>query len=186
MRPMKYDEFFEEILERNEKVAEWNHVTDNWKEETLKIQGELVIEESKEFDNAVGVVDVVKELVDCLVVQGYFFNLTMFFKPLKIHHFKDHYNATLKQAFTMQRMGFNILLAFDKVIESNYNKFDNYREDMLDKYDEHCKYLEKDGRYSNVKWERAGEYVVYRSGEGKLLKGRNYQEPDLSWLQEAA
>lgn len=77
MRPMKYDEFFEEILERNEKVAEWNHVTDNWKEETLKIQGELVIEESKEFDNAVGVVDVVKELVDCLVVQGYFFNLTM-------------------------------------------------------------------------------------------------------------
>ena len=186
MRPMKYEEFSEEILERGKKVWDWNVLAKNWNPEHIPKQRSFVKEEINEYESALGKVEIIKELVDCLVVQGYLVDLCEVFATDRLEKAIEMHKITIEDAFLLHRMGFNILLAFDKVIESNYSKFDNYREDMLDKYDEHCKYLEKDGRYSNVKWEQAGEYVIYRSGEGKLLKGRNYQEPDLGWLQEAA
>lgn len=188
MRPMKYEEFSNEIVERFRKVYSWNMVVGNDKKEGIvEIQEKLCVEEAGELDAAFSRQEFVKELVDCLVVFSFYESLvaTVDFKEEYKRQVSELVDRSIAAAFALQRMGFNILLAFDKVIESNYSKFDNYHEDQLDKYDEHCKYLEKDGRYSNVKWEQAGEYVVYRSGEGKLLKGRNYQEVDLSWLEAA-
>lgn len=185
MRPMKYEEFLEEILERSERVWHWNAIAENWNPEHILKQYSFVKEEADEYGTANGKAKIIKELADCLVVQGYFVALCEAFNPNLLEKAIDLHKKVIEDAFLLQRMGFNIFLAFDMVIESNYSKFDNYREDQLDKYDEHCKYLEKDGRYSNVKWEQVVDHVVYRSGEGKLLKGRNYQEPDLSWLEAA-
>lgn len=191
MRAMLFNEYFEEFNEalqdRFERVEYWNKIIGNWKEPTIPLQVGLVKEELLEYESAIGKKDIIKELIDCLVVQGYLVDLyTGFGKDRDQTSFAPVLGLTVERAFLLQRIGIDILTAFDKVIESNYSKFDNYSEDMLDKYDEHCKYLEKDGRYSNVKWERVVDHVVYRSGEGKLLKGRNYQEPDLSSILEAA
>jgi hypothetical protein len=186
MRAMLFEEFNEALQDRFERVKYWNGIIGNWKESTVPLQVGLVKEELLEYVSAIGKKDIIKELIDCLVVQGYLVDLyTAFGESRDQTSFTPVLGFTVERAFLLQRIGVDILKAFDKVIESNYSKFDNYQENMLDKYDEHCKYLEKDGRYSNVKWERVVDHVVYRSGEGKLLKGRNYQEPDLSFLEAA-
>lgn len=188
MRPMKYEEFSKEIVKRFRKVYDWNVVVGNDKKKDIEaIQKKLCEEEVEELDVALSRQEFVKELTDCLVVLSFYEALIVTADCEKEYkqQVSDQVDKAIGMAFALQRVGFNILLAFDKVIESNYSKFDPYREDMLDKYDEHCKYLEKGGRYTNVKWERADNYVVYRSWEGKLLKGRSYQEPDLGFLEAA-
>jgi hypothetical protein len=69
--------------------------------------------------------------------------------------------------------------AITEVLDSNDSKFEVYSAMEVLGYDAHCKAIEVQGRYTGVHWELREGKVIYKSGKGKILKGRKFFEPDL-------
>lgn len=69
--------------------------------------------------------------------------------------------------------------ALTLVILSNFSKFEDYDPRNVDEYNMHCFELMSTGRYLGVTWMLYNSNVVYKDSNGKILKGRNYSEPNL-------
>ena len=78
--------------------------------------------------------------------------------------------------------GLNIELAFKEVMESNWSKFPLV--DNVNPLDE-VKYIENQGRYTNVRFERnidlnGNERYIFKDGNGKVVKPSTFKEPKLA------
>ncbi|QCQ61847.1 MazG [Rheinheimera phage vB_RspM_Barba19A] len=82
--------------------------------------------------------------------------------------------------------GIDIFGALKEVAQSNESKY--YYAGVGDLSDHEwedlnaiCKEIEAQGRYKGVGWQRHGEWIVFKDGNGKIMKNpRTYREPELS------
>lgn len=82
--------------------------------------------------------------------------------------------------------GIDLSGALKEVSQSNESKYyyagvgdlsDHEYQDLVDI----CKEIESQGRYKGVRWERRGEWIVFKDENGKIMKNpRKYREPELS------
>lgn len=77
--------------------------------------------------------------------------------------------------------GLNIELAFKEVMESNWSKFP-----LIEKVNpvEEIKYIEDQGRYKNINFEKnidlnGNERYIFKDGNGKVVKPSTFKEPQL-------
>ena len=71
--------------------------------------------------------------------------------------------------------------AIEEVLRSNDSKFVGYSNLDEVAYDSECKRLEEGGRYKGVHWKAISGKVVFKSGEGKILKPLcSYSPADVS------
>lgn len=81
-------------------------------------------------------------------------------------------------------LGMNVEGAFKEVAASNLSKFikvsGELTLDQMAQFEDECKQIESQGRYSGVTWSRKGDYVVFTDGNGKIVKPSSYFEPELS------
>lgn len=80
------------------------------------------------------------------------------------------------------RAGLDIHGALAEVAASNESKFFKASQFTQPReLDVICKEIEAQGRYTNVTWESQGDWIIFKDGNGKILKNpRTYFEPDLT------
>ena len=75
-------------------------------------------------------------------------------------------------------LGMNVEGAFKEVAASNLSKFikvsGELTLDQMVQFEDECKQIESQGRYSGVTWSRKGDYVVFTDGNGKIVKPSTY------------
>lgn len=88
----------------------------------------------------------------------------------------DIYTCTL---YLLNEISADTEAALSRVCKSNMSKFTKYDpEESVELYAKHCEELKSD-RYPNVEWDVNNGMVVWKSGEGKILKGPQYFECSL-------
>ena len=97
--------------------------------------------------------------------------------------------ALLMAMDTLSALDVDMFGALHNVADSNLSKFvkigDNTPDDfeltssMLSALEQSVVDIESDGRYKGVVWERSGDYVVFKDGNGKVLKAPTFKEPQL-------
>lgn len=70
--------------------------------------------------------------------------------------------------------------AMREVCRSNMSKFSEYHPKCIEEYDAHCNTLMADGRYTGVTWDLKDGFVIWKADTGKILKGYDYSEADVS------
>lgn len=185
------------LKELREQVVEFNQIAG--KEYNKEFQTKLCLEEAKELIEAFKKQDKVnflKELADCFVVCSYnpwytpalkMFSGSLTFTLFELEDFlNEKYEGTIENDLAMcvtdivKKIDADWKGAFQEVLNSNMSKYSDYNMAMEPEYTAHCKKLEEGGRYSGVTWFISGNKVVWRDGNGKILKGMDYREADVS------
>ena len=190
-------------------VVAWNNFVGNVlnKEGLQELYIDLVKEETTEIFDSIKTNDAVEFLdgvCDTLVVGSFllavknqkdFKDYDLSFKEVNIepsiNYLKDLINEDVfknieKVLSLVENIGYssglNIELAFKEVMESNWSKFPLV--DNVNPLDE-VKYIENQGRYTNVRFERnidlnGNERYIFKDGNGKVVKPSTFKEPKLA------
>tara|TARA_Y100000588_G_scaffold176632_1_gene190642 strand:+ start:7322 stop:7954 length:633 start_codon:yes stop_codon:yes gene_type:complete len=190
-------------------VVAWNNFVGNVlnKEGLQELYINLVKEETTEIFDSIKTNDAVEFLdgvCDTLVVGSFllavknqkdFKDYDLSFKEVNIepsiNYLKDLINEDVfknieKVLSLVENIGYssglNIELAFKEVMESNWSKFPLV--DNVNPLDE-VKYIENQGRYTNVRFERnidlnGNERYIFKDGNGKVVKPSTFKEPKLA------
>jgi len=89
----------------------------------------------------------------------------------------EQFCATLKHKY-----GVDIEGAMAEVNRSNMSKFcdTSERSYFHETLVLRCEDIRKEGRYTGVGWEMKGNYIVFKDGNGKVMKGPDFTAPDLT------
>lgn len=190
-------------------VVAWNNFVGNVlnKEGLQELYINLVKEETTEIFDSIKTNDAVEFLdgvCDTLVVGSFllavknqkdFKDYDLSFKEVNIepsiNYLKDLINEDVfknieKVLSLVENIGYssglNIELAFKEVMESNWSKFPLV--DNVNPLNE-VKYIENQGRYTNVRFERnidlnGNERYIFKDGNGKVVKPSTFKEPKLA------
>ena len=190
-------------------VVAWNNFVGNVlnKEGLQELYINLVKEETTEIFDSIKTNDAVEFLdgvCDTLVVGSFllavknqkdFKDYDLSFKEVNIepsiNYLKDLINEDVfknieKVLSLVENIGYssglNIELAFKEVMESNWSKFPLV--DNVNPLNE-VKYIENQGRYTNVRFERnidlnGNERYIFKDGNGKVVKQSTFKEPKLA------
>ena len=190
-------------------VVAWNNFVGNVlnKEGLQELYINLVKEETTEIFDSIKTNDAVEFLdgvCDTLVVGSFllavknqkdFKDYDLSFKEVNIepsiNYLKDLINEDVfknieKVLSLVENIGYssglNIELAFKEVMESNWSKF--LLVDNVNPLNE-VKYIENQGRYTNVRFERnidlnGNERYIFKDGNGKVVKPSTFKEPKLA------
>lgn len=190
-------------------VVSWNNFVGNVlnKEGLKELYIDLVKEETTEIFDSIKTNDAVEFLdgvCDTLVVGSFllavknqkdFKDYDLSFKEVNIepsiNYLKDLINEDVfknieKVLSLVENIGYssglNIELAFKEVMESNWSKFPLV--DNVNPLNE-VKYIEDQGRYTNVRFERnvdlnGNERYIFKDGNGKVVKPSTFKEPKLA------
>lgn len=190
-------------------VVSWNNFVGNVlnKEGLKELYINLVKEETTEIFDSIKTNDAVEFLdgvCDTLVVGSFllavknqkdFKDYDLSFKEVNIepsiNYLKDLINEDVfknieKVLSLVENIGYSsgldIELAFKEVMESNWSKFPLV--DNVNPLNE-VKYIEDQGRYTNVRFERnvdlnGNERYIFKDGNGKVVKPSTFKEPKLA------
>jgi len=88
----------------------------------------------------------------------------------------EQFCATLKHKY-----GVDVEGAMAEVNRSNMSKFcdTNNRACFVGELTQYCEIINSEGRYTDVHWGKKGNYVVFKDGNGKVMKGPDFTPPDL-------
>lgn len=190
-----------------DRVVKWNEITG--REVHPEMQWGWVLEEYDELTeayNARNKVSFLKELCDLFVVTSYYIYLTNVDVYTNEDLFKagaTYNNGSLDSSIQLlsdmivlgDSVGIisivvNILNKLDAEVESalsevnssNFSKFEVFIPGCEEEYDNSAYAIEhgSKGRYTGVTWKLSNNYVIYVSGEGKILKGPDYIEANVS------
>ncbi len=164
------------------------------KEETTEIFDSIRSNDSVEFLDGVCDTLVVGSFLLAVKKQKDFKDYDLSFRKVNIepsiNYLKDLLNEdvfeNIEKALSLVEdigysSGLNIELAFKEVMESNWSKFPLI--DSVNPLNE-VKYIENQGRYSNVRFERnidlnGNERYIFKDGNGKVVKPSTFKEPKL-------
>jgi hypothetical protein len=195
-----FTEFDKKVMLFNELAG--NDVKD---EKLIPLYSNLLKEELQEIVDAKTPEEFLDGVIDSLVVATYLFKLldmefkvfapqtdndlsrmaqdTIKFINLGRLGIVNDYIFELKESF----LGLNVdhVGALNEVMDSNLSKFVHVGEGLISDLewmdlDKQKRDILAQGRYTDVGWERKGDYVVFTDGNGKIMKAENYWQPELS------
>lgn len=164
------------------------------KEETTEIFDSIKSNDSVEFLDGVCDTLVVGSFLLAVKNQEDFKNYTLSFKKVNIEPSINYLKELLEENLfnnieqilsLVENIGYssglNIELAFKEVMESNWSKFP-----LIENVNplEEIKYIENQGRYKNVNFEKnidlnGNERYIFKDGNGKVVKPSTFKEPQL-------
>jgi hypothetical protein len=202
----KFDKYYKEFFES---VYLFNEIAGNKSddESLIPLYKNLLIEEAKEMGDSTCAEDEIDSIIDQFVVagflgklidyplgknaEGYYVDSCYKISSIMVVRKLDHDKLEDALEWVEDSMVAYLTLDIDHkgalmhIAESNLSKFikveGSLSEDEIKTFDKVCVDIELAGRYTGVNWNKIGDYVVFRDGNGKLMKSPlTYFEPNLT------
>lgn len=184
-------------------VIQFNQIAGGTRENyNHELQVKLMEEEWKETLKAYNEKDVVEFLdgvLDVLVTYGYAWEMndpsesvikdswqgveTKFSSVVDQVAWPERFDLMEQFCVTLKhKYGVDVEGAMAEVNRSNMSKFCNTSERsyFCSTLIYHCEAINNGGRYTGVTWTKEGDYIVFKDGNGKVMKGPDFTAPDLT------
>lgn len=200
-----FDKYFKEFFEG---VYEFNRIIGNDENDKslIPLYTELLREEAGEMAEAKTAEEQLDSIVDVMVVGSFLAKLLGYkLQYYEENAYVDDYCGVMEaimwwcsqeqdveqsMSYVEDVMAIFLTLDIDhigalrEVNNSNFSKFIKVSGalswEQEECYDLICKSIVDKGRYTDVVWQRVGDYIVFKDGKGKCLKAPCFCEPAFS------